>query len=187
MIIKEGMRIFWVLGLVLILASCKTISRTSSSASGYANYQENLNSSLPAYPDYRAQMSSKPSNGSSESTEAIDGQLDQIQASLVSKNKSEPYFSGYSVLIYSGVDRDKAFRTRDDLAMSFPDLIPEMQYQQPRYLVKVGKFIHKIEAQKSFSEVKAQFPTARIIQDRFQRGEFKTVNELNQDNAEGQN
>jgi hypothetical protein len=53
--------------------------------------------------------------------------------------------------------------------------------------VKVGKYAHKIEAQKSFSAVKTQFPTARIIQDRFQREEFKTVNELNQNNAEGQN
>lgn len=181
------MRIFWILGLVLILASCKSIRKTSSSASSYANYQENLNPSLPVYPDYRAQMNSKSSLESSASTEAIDSQLDQVQASLISKNKSEPYFNGYSVLVYSGIDRNKAFKTRDDLTMNFPDLIPEMQYQQPRYLVKVGKFAHKIEAQKSFSEVKAQFPTARIIQDRFQREEFKTVNELNQEDAEGQN
>ena len=89
---------------------------------------------------------------SNESTEAIDGQLDQVQASLVSKNKSEPYFSGFSVLVYSGVDRQKAFKTRDDLAMNFPDLTPEMQYQQ-----------------------------------RFQREEFKTLNELNQEDVEGQN
>lgn len=181
------MRIFWILGLVLILASCKTTSKTSSSASSYANYQENLTSSLPVYPDYRAQMSSKSSFKSSESTEAIDGQLDQIQASLISKNKSEPYFNGYSVLVYSGIDRNKAFKTRDDLTMNFPDLTPQMQYEQPRYLVKIGKYAHKIEAQKSFAEVKTQFPTARIIQDRFQREEFKTLNELNQEDVEGQN
>jgi hypothetical protein len=181
------MRIFWILGLVVILASCKSTRNTASSASSYANYQENLNSSLPVYPDYRAQMNAKSSIQSSESTEAINGQLDQVKASLISKNKSEPYFSGYSVLVYSGIDREKAFKTRDDLAVNFPDLTPEMQYQQPRYLVKVGKFAHKIEAQKSFAEVKTEFPTARIIQDRFQREEFKTQNELNQENAEGQN
>jgi hypothetical protein len=181
------MRVFWLLGLVLILASCKSTSNTSTSASNYANYQENLTASLPVYPDYRAQMSAKPPIESSASTEAIDIQLDQVQASLISKNKSEPYFSGYSVLVYSGIDRDKAFKTRDELSMNYPDLVSEMQYQQPRYLVKVGKYAHKIEAQKSFSAVKTQFPTARIIQDRFQREEFKTVNELNQNNAEGQN
>lgn len=180
------MRIFWILGLVLILASCKSTGKTSSAASSYANYQENLSPSLPLYPDYRAHMS-KSSIGSSESTEAIDEQLDQVQASLISKNKAEPYFSGYSVLVYSGVDRNKAFKTRDDIVTNFSDLTPEMQYQQPRYLVKVGKFAHKIEAQKNFAELKTQFPTARIIQDRFQRGEFKTLNELNQEDAEGQN
>ncbi|PZX58368.1 hypothetical protein LV84_01576 [Algoriphagus ratkowskyi] len=174
------MRVLWILGLVLILASCKITRKTTSAASGYANYQENLKPSLPVYPDYRAQMSANPSLiESSASTEAIDDQLSQVQTRLISKNKSEPYFSGFSVLVYSGIDREKAFKTRDELAMNFPDLAPEMQYEQPRYLVKVGKYAHKIEAQKSFSEVKAQFPTARIIQDRFQREEFKTVNELN--------
>ena len=148
------MRIFWILGLVLILAACKTSSKTSDAASNYANYQENLSSSLPVYPDYRAQMSSKSSLEASKSAEAIDDQLDQVQESLISKNKSEPYFSGYSVLVYSGIDRNKAFKTRDDLATNFPDLISQMQYEQPRYLVKVGKYAHKIEAQKSFAEVK---------------------------------
>ncbi|MEB2778864.1 hypothetical protein [Algoriphagus persicinus] len=181
------MKIYWIIGLVLILASCKTSRKSSNSATSYANYQENLNPSLPVYPDYRAQMNAKSSLVSAEPTEAIDRQLDQVQASLISKNKSEPYFNGYSVLVYSGIDRNQAFKTRDDLAMNFPDLLPEMQYEQPRYFVKVGKFAHKIEAQKSFSEVKMQFPTARIIQDRFQREEFKTLNELNQENAEGQN
>lgn len=181
------MRIFWVLGLVLIFASCKSTSRTSGSASNYGSYQEDLNSSLPVYPDYRAQMASKSSLESSKSAKAVDDQLTQVQESLISKNKSEPYFNGYSVLVYSGIDRNKAFKTRDDLATSFPDLVPEMQYEQPRYLVKVGKYAHKIEAQKSFAEVKTQFPTARIIQDRFQREEFKTLNELNQEDVERQN
>ena len=171
----------------MVLASCKSTGRTSSSASNYANYQENLNASLPVYPDYRAQMTAKSSFESAESTEAIDEKLDQMQKSLISKNKSEPYFSGYSVLVYSGIDREKAFKTRDDIALNFPDLTPQMQYEQPRYLVKVGKYAHKIEAQKSFAEVKTEFPTARIIQDRFQREEFKTLNELNQEDAEGQN
>lgn len=171
----------------MILASCKLTRKTSSSASSFATYQENLNSSLPVYPDYRAQMNAKPFIESTASTQAIDEQLEEVQASLIRNNKSEPYFSGYSVLVYSGIDRNKAFKTRDDLVMNYPDLIPEMQYQQPRYLVKVGKFAHKIEAQKSFSELKMQFPTARIINDRFQREEFKTLNELNQEDAEGQN
>lgn len=173
------MRVFWILGLVLILAGCKTARKTASNTASYANYQENLSGSLPVYPDYRAQMNVKSSIGTPESAEAIDAQLDKVQASLISKNKSEPYFNGYSVLVYSGIDRNKAFKTRDDLAMNFPDLVPEMQYEQPRYLVKVGKYAHKIEAQKSFAEVKTEFPTARIIQDRFQREEFNTLNELN--------
>lgn len=93
----------------------------------------------------------------------------------IQKNRSEPYFNGFSVLIFSGISRDKAFSVQNTLLSDFPELTPEMQYQQPMYLVKVGKFALKIEAQKTFSEVKNQFPTARIIQDRIQRKEFESI------------
>ena len=61
-----------------------------------------------------------------------------------------------------------------------------MQYQEPRYLVKVGRYAYKFEAQKNFSLIKTQFPSARIIQDRFQRKEYEAPQVIDSD-AQGKN
>lgn len=166
------MKKVWVLVVLAVLAGCKSIRSSADSTSSYATYSEDLSGSLPKYPDFRNQTEEKNTSSSSTSVQAVDGQLDEVQRKLSEKNKSEPYFSGYTVLVFSGIDRNQAFKTQDDLKLYYPELNVEMQYQQPRYLVKIGKYYYKIEAQKAFSQIKDQFPSARIIQDRFQRKEY---------------
>jgi hypothetical protein len=179
------MRTLWVVAVLLILAGCKT-NKATDSKNAYSNYQEDVRiSSLTQYPDFTTETS--PSTGATtpKSDQSIDGELQQVSARMIEKNNSEAYYSGYTILVYSGIDRDKAFKTQEDLRTYFPDMNVEMQYQQPRYLVKVGKYNFKIESQKNFALIKPQFPTARIIQDRFQREGFVTTPE--KDNVEGEN
>ncbi len=177
------MRSFWILGILLILFGCKTASGGNSA---YTSYQEDLTSSLPQYPDFRKIESQTSELASIESATAVDDELEIVQQRLIEKNKSEIYFSGYTVLVYSGIDRNKAFNTRDEMFQYFPDLAADMQYQEPRYLVKVGRYAYKFEAQKNFSLIKTQFPSARIIQDRFQRKEYVAPQVID-NNAEGKN
>lgn len=179
------MKIFWVVAVLLILASCKSNKASSDSKNAYSNYQEDIRlSSLPQYPDFTTQATSSGPT-SPKSDQSIDNELKQVSSRMIEKNNSEAYYSGYTILVYSGIDRDKAFKTQGDLRMYFPDMNVEMQYQQPRYLVKVGKYNFKIESQKNFALIKSQFPTSRIIQDRFQREGFGTTPE--KDNVEGKN
>lgn len=181
------MRAFWVVGFIAIVATgCKSSKSGTSGAAAYASYQENLTASLPVYPDYEAELAKQNTSNTESSVKTVDSDLDRVITGLYEKNLDEPYFNGYSVLIYSGIDRTKAFETQEELAENFPDIKAEMQYQEPRYLLKVGKFNYKIEAQKSFSLIKSQFPTARIIQDRFQRKEYEAP-EILDSNVEGQN
>jgi hypothetical protein len=180
------MRHIWILVVAIILAGCKTNKSSTESKNVYSNYQEDIRvSTLPQYPDYKIEAASSSGSISSPSNQGVDQQLQQISARLIEKNKSEPYYSGYTILVYSGIDRNKAFKTQEELRNYYPDMNVEMQYQQPRYLVKVGKYNFKIESQKSFALIKPQFPTARIIQDRFQREGIVTTQE--KDNAEGNN
>ncbi|OOG70624.1 hypothetical protein [Algoriphagus sp. A40] len=167
------MRYIWVVVFLVILGSCKLIQPSTEAGSpAYSTYQEDLSSSLPKYPDYKSATQEVSSNVPSASVQSVDGQLDEVQRRYTDKNKSEPYFSGYTVLVFSGIDRNQAFKTQDDLKLNYPNLTPEMQYQQPRYLVKLGKYTYKIEAQKALYQIKGQFPSARIMQDRFQRKEY---------------
>lgn len=180
------MKKIWAVAILGILWGCKSMGSASvDKASSFASYQEDLSGSLPKFPDYQTELSEAPSTTSASSVQTVDSSLDEVQKRLTEKNKSEPYFNGYTVLVYSGIDRNQAFKTRDDIVASFPEISPEMQYQEPRYLVKIGRYAYKFEAQKSFSQIKTLFPTARIVQDRFQRKEY-VAPQLNP-NAQGQN
>jgi hypothetical protein len=154
------MKNFWILGIVLLFSACKTSTGLpQAEAVDYSRYQEDLSGSLPDFPDYK-QALQEVTPALPSSSQEVDGQLAQRLRKNYEKAKSEPYFSGYTILVYSGVDRNEAFRTKDALAALYSELNPEMQYQQPRYLVKVGSFGFKIEAQPVYYKLKAQFPTA---------------------------
>jgi len=178
------MKNFWIFGLVLLLSSCKAGSGFPQVvAVDYSKYQENLSERLPDFPDYKQALQEvTPSLPSS--AQSVDKVLAQRISKSYEKAKTEPYFSGFTVLVYSGVDRNEAFRTKDALSTVFPELNPEIQYQQPRYLVKVGSYGFKIEAQPAYYQLKTQFPAARIIQDRFLRKEYTPSSPAN---AQGQN
>ncbi|MCH7401500.1 hypothetical protein ACFOUP_13720 [Belliella kenyensis] len=173
--------------LILFMGSCNLIKKSSGEASKYSPYHEDLSSSRITFPDLsEASRNNELTGGSSKDISSIDYELDQALQKFAKDNKSEQYYSGFTVLVYSGVDRDQAFKTRNDLYTKFPDIKSDMQYQQPRYLVKVGKFINRIEAQSHYHKLKEVFPMARIIQDRFQREGFVNTDEkINND--QGQN
>lgn len=181
-------RLWIVLAILFLSWGCKSPRvAVDNSSNTYANYEEDLSRSLPEYPDYQTRVKSTTAAASEISVQSVDARLDVLQKGLYEKNKSELYFNGYTVLVYSGINRDQAFKTQSDLAQYFPDIEVEMQYQQPRYLLKIGKYAYKIEAQKVFSQIKGIFPSARIIPDRFQRKEYIPPISSETPDAESQN
>ncbi|MDE0561072.1 hypothetical protein OU792_13810 [Algoriphagus sp. NF] len=179
------MRKLWVIVLIVVAGACKSGSNLTTSPSDFENYSEDLSATLPQYPDYKSEMAQLPALPAPESPQAIDEQLKELARQKYERNTSEPYFNGYRILIYSGLDRDLAFKTQEELTEAMPDINPEIQYEQPRYLVKVGRYGHKIEALKLLYDIKSVFPTARIVRDRIQRKDFTLPSQTN--NAEGEN
>ncbi|AFL83459.1 hypothetical protein Belba_0811 [Belliella baltica DSM 15883] len=163
--------------LIILLGSCKVIKKSGADADKYASYQEDLSESRISFPALDDQVKEESTEAFYEGSLAIDDDLDYAMRRFVEKNRSERYYSGYTVLVYSGVDRDAAFKTRNDLYRDFPEIKSEMQYQEPRYLVKVGKYINRIEAQANYNKLKESFPMTRIIQDRFVREGYENPNE----------
>jgi len=175
---------FIIFFLVFVIASCKSTADMADSGSIYDDYSEDLSSSLLTYPNFRDQLDQqKPILVSS--SQAIDDQLISMSKSLASEIEKTPYFNGFTVLVYSGVNREEAFKAQEDLEMNHPEINHRMQYEQPRYLLKVGQYIYRIEAQKNYSELKELFPTARIIRDKLLRKDFKIPQK--ESNAEGEN
>ncbi|MFC3416475.1 hypothetical protein [Algoriphagus hitonicola] len=179
------MKIGWIVLVVIFFGACKSSGPAVDKAASYDNYSEDLSTYLPSYPNYEKRINESEMVDVEASPKVIDDQLNQLAKNEYNKRKSDPYFNGYKVLVYSGLDRDKAFKTMDDLEENFPDIKADIQYQQPRYLVKVGRYAYKVEALKYFNLLKDEFPTARIIQDRILRKEFSAPS---QDvDVEGQN
>jgi hypothetical protein len=166
--------------------SCALFQKGVTKADLYEGYEEDLSGSRITFPSLEEQSAKNTVPELINTVDlAVDEDLEIALNRFTESNRGELYWSGFTVLVYSGVDRDLAFKTRNDLFTLFPDIKTEMQYQQPRYLVKVGKFLNRIEAQADYHKLKKQFPSARIIQDRFQREGY--VNPDTIDNGERQN
>lgn len=147
------------------------IKKTGNSGARFENYSEELASNRILFSELPEpeELSINRGSISSGSGYSVDEDLEEAIAYFSQKKREETYFSGFTILVYSGVDRDQAFKARNDLYSYFPEIKAEMEYQQPRYLVKVGKYINRIEALYLFEKINEQFPTTRIIQDRFKR------------------
>lgn len=155
---------------VFLMNSCALIKKNPTPSSEFESYQEDLSSSRISFPSLEEQVAKvETAPIGNEKVLAADEDLEIALNNIKEANKAEMYWSGYTVLVYSGVDRDLAFKTRNDLFTYFPDFETDMQYQQPRYLVKVGKFVNRIEALTYYHQLKENFPSSRIIQDRFLR------------------
>lgn len=160
---------------LILLGSCDLLKKTSTATNEFENYQEDLSGSRVIYPELEDQVAkTETSTQTNGKVSAADADLEVALNNIKEANKAEMYWSGYTVLVYSGVDRDLAFRTKNDLFTYFPDFKTEIQYQQPRYLVKVGKFVNRIEALSYYHQLKENFPSSRIIQDRFLREGYVT-------------
>lgn len=160
--------------LLFLLGACAALKKGDTGADAFANYSEDLNKTLIKFPDLAEASQRSDAEEVALGQESIDADLAQSLENFIDNNRSERYWNGFTVLVYSGVDRDLAFKTRDKLYTEFEDMKVDMQYQQPRYLVKVGKFINRIEAQAYFHQLIEEFPASRIIQDRFQREGYVT-------------
>ena len=149
------------------------IKKSGHNTARFDSYTEDLSESRITFaelPEVKMPEPTAPGGSTAGAGEAVDSDLEEALAHFAQSKKEVPYYSGFTILVYSGLDRDLAFKTRNDLYSTFPDITAEMQYQQPRYLVKVGRYINRIEALRLFDEIKGKFPSARIIQDRFQTG-----------------
>lgn len=179
--------LLWV-SLLFFSAGCGiiNITKSGSSTAKFDDYSEDLSESRVTFSELPEIAAPEISTGpvAAGSGAAVDQDLEEAIANYTKAKGEEAYFSGFTILVYSGLDRDLAFKTRNDLYSSVPDIRAEMQYQQPRYLVKVGKYINRIEALSLFGKIKDKFPAARIIQDRFQRDIVGNEQEI--ENVEGQ-
>tara|TARA_Y100000994_G_C15565977_1_gene390350 strand:+ start:90 stop:572 length:483 start_codon:yes stop_codon:yes gene_type:complete len=92
-------------------------------------------------------------------------ELENIFITYENKPKDK-YLNGYTIQIFSGLEREKAdsiFFTADSI---YSDLDIYTLYDQPNYRVKVGKYFYRINANKALNKLINDFSEAIIVPER---------------------
>jgi hypothetical protein len=154
------------------LAGCASTQSTSStSATQGSGYSEDLSVWRPKVETSTAVTAPVQNDGHKETTYVepkfnINKQVDVVLDSIDRLNQNRRYIEGYTIQVYSGLKREDALNAKKTLTTSLPDLESEVQYAQPNFRVKVGKYYDRINAQKDFLLVKRLFPSAIVIPDK---------------------
>ncbi|HTN20083.1 MAG TPA: SPOR domain-containing protein [Pelobium sp.] len=84
----------------------------------------------------------------------------------VTKDGTPIIVYGYRVQVFFGNDRKEAYNEQARFNALYPELATYISYTQPNYRVKVGDFRTKAEAQRLVTELRPQFPTLFIFNER---------------------
>ena len=167
---RQGFYLFFV---IVWLAGCASPKSTTVSSSQGPGYSEDLSIWRPKV-ETPATNTTAPSNVSGEPKKtqyvepkyAVNKKLDTVLDSIDRYNKARQFIDGFTIQIYAGLKREDALNAKKNLAGSLPDLQSEVEYAQPNFRVKVGKYFSRIDAQRDYVAVKKYFPTAIVIPDK---------------------
>jgi len=96
-------------------------------------------------------------------TKTVNAKVDAILDSLDLFNLMRKYIDGYTIQIYSGQKREEAMNTKKKMQEEVPELNANLQYQQPKFRVTVGKYFSKLEAQKDLLALRRRFSSAILV------------------------
>ena len=94
--------------------------------------------------------------GKNDITDLINKKLD----TLSTNNAEIRYVNGFSIQIYSGSSSAAAYAARDSAKVVLPEIRTDVEYKQPIYKVRVGRFTERLEVQRTMLELRPIFPDA---------------------------
>ena len=158
-----------------LVAGCASSTHTSTSSSSQngGNYSEDL-SALRPRPAAVNPATATPANPAEERKAtpyvepkiAVNKQVDAVLDSIDRINLTRKFVDGFTIQVYSGLKREDALSAKRQLSTSFPTIESDVQYAQPNFRVKAGRYYDRMNAQKDFLSVKRVFPSAILIPDR---------------------
>ncbi len=162
------MRITQLTIMLPLVVACQTTKITSSRS--LDNYFEDLSS-------YRLKIQKnsfeekQPLKVKEEQYKPMSGHIQQELDSIIriayQQNKKGKYVDGFTIQVYSGNSRDEAQQAKYKMNSLFPNLNSQISYYQPNFKVKTKNFIHRLEANRVYKQVKHQFPSSLLLPERF--------------------
>ena len=131
---------------LLITWSCKPVQPTLGVQDG--KYSEDLSAVRPKVEEKTEtvvpEKNKRDPKAYVEPQHTINNQLDAVLDSIDRINLTRKFIEGYTIQVYSGMKREDALNAKKQLTLSFPNLESELQYLQPNYRVKTGKYFTRL-------------------------------------------
>lgn len=165
------MRILSVIVIALLLASgCKTAKQPQTTTQD-GKHSEDLSGLRPKVEEevvtnIPTETTKRDPKAYVEPTHTVNKQLDAVLDSIDRINLTRKFIEGYTIQVYSGLKREDALSAKKQLTTSIPKLESELQYVQPNYRVKTGKYFTRLEAEEDYEKVKRYFPAAIVVPDK---------------------
>jgi hypothetical protein len=162
--------LFCCLGL-LFSSGCSTVQKSSTASPTGSRYQEDLSSTRPKLvPANQTTVQDKTVKRDVkayvEPQYTVNKQVDTVLDSINRINLTRRFIDGYTIQVYSGQKREEALNVKKDLLIYLPKIESDVQYNQPNFRVKAGKYYTQLDAQKDYQQVKQYFPSAIVVPDR---------------------
>ena len=153
-----------------IFWNCASIKQSSTGTQG-GGYSEDLSSLRPSVEEESGKdtvisVVKRDAKTYVEPKYTVNKQLDAVLDSIDRINLTRKFIDGFTIQVYSGLKREEALTVKKDLTTYLPKLETDVQYNQPNFRVKAGKYFNQLEAQKDYQMVKAYFPNAIIVPDK---------------------
>jgi hypothetical protein len=101
-----------------------------------------------------------------EAKHSVNQTLDAVLDSIDRVNKQIGMVDGFTIQLYSGVQRDEALNAKKQISTAMPELDSDLQFVQPNFRVRVGKYFTRMDAEKDFIAVRRFFPNAIVLPER---------------------
>jgi PBP1b-binding outer membrane lipoprotein LpoB len=152
----------------LIVAGCKPSQQTQTTASQDGKYSEDLSVLRPKIETQQQDPSSpdkikRDPKAYVEPQFTVNKRLDAVLDSIDQINLSRKFIEGYTIQVYSGLKKEEALNAKRQLSQTVPNLNSELQYEQPNFKVKSGRYYTRLEAERDFEEIKRYFPSAIVV------------------------
>ncbi|HMR57415.1 MAG TPA: SPOR domain-containing protein [Cyclobacteriaceae bacterium] len=96
-------------------------------------------------------------------THNVNEKIDVVLDSIDRYNQVRKFIDGYTIQIYSGQNREEAMEAKKKMTTNLPEYIANLQYQQPKFRVTVGRYFTKLEAHPDLVKLRNNFTAAILV------------------------
>lgn len=158
---------------ILIVTLCHLLDGCASQKATDKPYYENLSSHrpkvvLPAENTSRDTANQTQVVASVTPTYHVNEKIDAVLDSIDRYNQVRKFVDGYTIQIYSGQNREQAMEAKKKMTTDLPEYTANLEYQQPKFRVTIGKYFTKLEAHTDLVKLRKSFSAAILVPEKIQ-------------------